>query len=462
MTARMRSTRSWLGHARSDRARWCAQRDTKVSSLSETLRSARSLTALVLTLLGLSACASSASNAGFVPYVGERRAPLLATGARGVVTTPAAPDAGELTPRAAPPRWSEERAHRWYAERGWLVGVNYIPSTAINQLEMWHAETFDPASIDRELGWAESLGFNSLRVFLHDLSWKEDEPGLYARMDQFLDIAHKHQLGVMFVIFDGVWNPSPTLGKQPAPRPFVHNSGWVQSPGAEILGNAARHAELEPYVKGVVGRFRADARIDAWDVFNEPDNRNTESYGELDLKDKSALAALLIEKAFRWAREAGATQPLTAAPWLTDFSEDAPLSPSDQAMLAGSDIISFHNYATLEDMRLRVTNLRRYRRPILCTEFMARPVGSTFNPILGYLKQQGGGAYSWGLVSGKSQTIYPWTSWKEPTGAPPEPWFHDIFDADGKPYDPKEVAYIRSVTGKRGVEPILLKASPPG
>jgi hypothetical protein len=346
-------------------------------------------------------------------------------------------------------RWSEERARKWFDERPWRVGVNYVPSTAVNQLEMWQAETFDPDTIDRELGWAESLGFTSVRVFLHDLAWKNDAPGFYDRVDKFLSIADRHHIGTMLVIFDGVWNPRPMAGKQPAPRPHLHNSGWVQSPGAEILGNPARHDELEPYVKGIVGRFARDARIDMWDLFNEPDNDNAISYKALEITDKAALATKLIEKTFRWAREAHATQPLTAAPWLTDFSDTAKMSESDRAMLDESDVITFHNYAKPEDMRVRVTNLRRYHRPIVCSEYMARPVGSTFDPILRYLKDERVGAYSWGFVNGKSQTIYPWDSWEKKYAAPPNVWFHDILQKDGKPYDPKEVAYIREITGKK-------------
>jgi hypothetical protein len=350
---------------------------------------------------------------------------------------------------ALPQRWSEQQAKQWYEVRGWLVGANYIPSSAVNQLEMWQADTFDPATIERELSWAESLGFTSLRVFLHDLAWQQDQAGFLNRVDQFLGIAQKHKLGVMLVLFDGVWNPVPKAGKQPAPRPHLHNSAWVQSPGAEILRNPARHDELASYVKAVVGRFKDDRRIDMWDVFNEPDNDNAISYPELEIKDKPALSALLVEKTFGWAREAGASQPLTAAPWLNDFSNPATLLVSDRAMLDGSDIISFHNYAKPEDMRVRVENLRRYNRPVICTEYMARPVGSTFDPILGYLKSQQVGAYNWGFVNGKSQTIYPWDSWKQKYTAAPKVWFHDIFDAKGKPFDAKEVAYIRGLTGKK-------------
>src|SRR6187455_2063217 len=90
-----------------------------------------------------------------------------------------------IAPRA---RWTIEQANAWYAKQPWLVGCNYSPRTAINQLEMWQAETWDPQTIDQELGWAHDLGFTSVRVFLHDLVWKNDRQGLLRRMDKFLDL----------------------------------------------------------------------------------------------------------------------------------------------------------------------------------------------------------------------------------------------------------------------------------
>ena len=116
-----------------------------------------------------------------------------------------------------PARWSVEKANDWAKQTGWLVGCNFIPSTAINELEMWQADTFDPKTIDRELGWAQGLGFNCVRVFLHDLPWQQDSKGFLDRMDQFLTLADKHHIKVMFVLFDSCWNPDPKLGKQPAP-----------------------------------------------------------------------------------------------------------------------------------------------------------------------------------------------------------------------------------------------------
>jgi hypothetical protein len=145
-----------------------------------------------------------------------------------------------------PGRWSAAEANAWSKKTGWLVGCNFIPSSAVNQLEMWQQETFDPKTIDRELEWAESLGFNSIRVFLHNILWKQDHRGFLLRMDQFLEIANRHHIGVMFVPLDAVWDPHPIPGRQPAPIPYVHNSRWIQAPGDAILTDPTRHNELEP------------------------------------------------------------------------------------------------------------------------------------------------------------------------------------------------------------------------
>ena len=352
------------------------------------------------------------------------------------------------TPRA---KWTAEQANTWYAKQPWLVGANYIPSSAINQLEMWQAETWDPKTIDRELGWAQDLGFTSMRVFLHDIGWREDRKGFIKRMDEFLRIADKHHIGVMFVLFDGVWDPYPKAGKQREPRPHVHNSGWVQSPGAEILGNPARQDELKEYVVDVIGHFRNDRRVQVWDIFNEPNNDNP-AYKDVELKNKFDASLQLLKKTYAWAREANPSQPLTSGVWIGTWSDPAKLHAVEKVQLDESDIITFHNYDGVEKVKQCVTSLRRYNRPVLCTEYMARPNGSRFEPILGYFREQNVGAYNWGFVDGKSQTIYPWDSWtKKYTSEPPE-WFHDILRRDGTPYNAREVQYIKSVTrGKKSV-----------
>ena len=346
-------------------------------------------------------------------------------------------------------QWSVEKASAWYEKQPWPAGCNFGPSTAINQLEMWQADTFDPATIDRELSWAEGLGFTVVRVFLHNLPYDQDSKGFIGRMEQFLKLADKHHVRVMFVLFDGVWDPFPKLGKQRDPKPFVHNSGWVQCPHQDILKDPARHDELKPYVTGVVKHFRNDKRIFAWDVYNEPDNPNKSAYGSVEVPDKAKAMMPLLKKSFAWARAAKPTQPLTSAPWIGNWGDVKKLKPMEKFMFENSDIITFHNYGDLADISKCVENLKRLHRPIICSEYMARPRKSTFDPVFGYLKENKVGAINWGFVSGKTQTIYPWDTWTTTYTAEPAVWFHDIFRADGTPFDQKEVDYIRSVTGKK-------------
>lgn len=359
-----------------------------------------------------------------------------------------------ISQTGAAEKWPAEKARQWGEKRPWLVGCNYIPSTAINQLEMWQEETFDSATIDRELGWAEDLGFNSVRVFLHHLLWEQDRAGFLARMERFLELAEKHKIGVMFVPFDSVWDPNPKLGKQREPQPGLHNSGWVQSPGAADLMNADRHGLLKEYVQGVIGHFKDDSRVQVWDLWNEPDNLNGNSYGKDKLKQEPAgkleATITLLPLVFDWAREAQPTQPLTSGVWLGNWGDPEKLSATERVQLELSDVISFHSYGPPDEMKKCVTNLKRYERPILCTEYMARPRGSTFDPLLAELRDEKVAAYNWGFVAGKSNTIYPWDSWQKPYASEPKVWFHDIFRADGSVYIPKEAEYIKGVTGAAG------------
>lgn len=343
--------------------------------------------------------------------------------------------------------WSLEKANEWQEEQGWLIGCNFTPSTAINQLEMWQEETFDPETIERELGWAEDLGFNSIRVYLHDLLWEQDSSGMLERMEEFLKIADSHDIGVMFVLFDGVWHPYPKLGTQPEPTPHVHNSGWVQSPGLDVLKDSTQDARLERYVKGIIGHFAQDDRVQVWDIFNEPDNPNVSAYGDIESKDKAELALRLLKKSFGWAREVNPNQPITSGVWRGDYSDPDQLAPMDEFMINNSDIITFHQYEGPEEFREVMTSLQQYGRPLLCTEYMARGNASTFADILPIMKENKVGAYNWGFVEGKSQTIYPWDSWTKTYTAEPELWFHDIFRSNGEPYNEEEVQLIRELTG---------------
>jgi GH35 family endo-1,4-beta-xylanase len=354
--------------------------------------------------------------------------------------------------RAQDVRWSQQKANAWYAQQPWLVGSNYIPKSAINELEMWQADTFDPEQIDRELGWAEAMGMNTMRVFLHDLLWQQDSAGFTKRIDRFLAIAARHHIRPIFVLFDSCWDPLPHLGPQHPPIPGVHNSGWVQSPGAAALSDPSQYPRLKSYVLGVVGAFAKDDRVLAWDVWNEPGADNAGSYPkqELKYKDKVERIVALLPQAFAWAREANPTQPLTSGVWDIDTSQEANKQTElQQIQLRESDVITFHNYSWPENFRREVAWLRRFERPVICTEYMARSAGSTFDAILPLAKQERVGTINWGFVAGKTQTYLPWDSWQRPyVLQQPQVWFHEVLRSDGTPYRQAEVDLIRQLTAK--------------
>ena len=344
-------------------------------------------------------------------------------------------------------RWTPAQADAWYAKQQWLVGANYTTSNAINQLEMFQAETFDPEAIDRELRWAhEQFGMNTMRVYLHDLLWQQDPQGFLKRVDTFLSIAEKNGIRPMLVLFDSCWDPDPKLGPQHRPIPGVHNSGWVQSPSRHMLVDPANDKHFRDYVEGVVGAFANDKRVLAWDLWNEPDNPGGGNYMDKQLKGEQERIAELLPQIFDWARSKKPTQPLTSGVWIgDDWSPGAAsLTAIQRTQLERSDVITFHNYEQPEAFVSRVAQLKKYGRPLICTEWLARGAGSTVDNILPIARRENIGMINWGFVDGAIQTRFPWDSWQRPyTMEPPTVWFHDLVKADGTPYRPREAELFR-------------------
>ena len=327
------------------------------------------------------------------------------------------------------PVWSAAKANVWYAKHKWINGANFTPSTAINQLEMWQADTFDPKTIDRELGYAEGIGFNTMRVFLHSMAWQQDPKGFKNRVDQYLAIADKHHIQTIFVFLDDCWNPEAKVGKQPEPKPGIHNSGWIQDPGNRKK-NADELLLLKKYVTDVLTTFKHDKRILLWDLFNEPGNSN-----------KGDASLDLLSKIFTWAKTANPDQPVSSGMW------DWNLEKLNKFQLTHSDVITYHDYEEPEKHQRVVQILKASGRPVICTEYMARLRGSTFENSMPMLKKENVGVINWGLVSGKTNTIYAWDT-PMPNGDEPKLWFHDVFKQDGTPYKQEETNLIKQLNDK--------------
>ena len=328
-------------------------------------------------------------------------------------------------------RWTKGKAWEWSKQTGWRSGCNYIPSTAINQIEMWQSSTFDSATIDKELGWAQELGFNTMRVYLSSVVWTYEADEFKKHIDQFLAIADRHGIKPILVFFDDCWNPHSQIGEQPAPKPGIHNSGWVRDPSDDLRADTTSlFPILETYLKDIMARFGDDDRVLWWDLYNEPGNSGY---------DIQSLP--LLRNAFKWAREVRPSQPVSVGLWYYRCPE------LNMIQIENSDIISYHNYLDPESHALRIGFFKAFGRPMYCTEYMARRNGSTFQTILPMLKKNNVGAINWGFVAGKTNTIFAWDE-PLPNAAEPPLWFHDIYRPDKTPFDPVEIDTIRSVNGK--------------
>lgn len=328
-------------------------------------------------------------------------------------------------------RWPAAKAKAWYAKQGWLTGANFQPSTAINQLEMFQAETFDTATINRELGWAKGLGFNVMRVYLHHLLWTSDKEGFKKRLNTYLDISTRNGIKTLFVFFDDCWNDTAWVGKQPDPKTGIHNSGWVRDPGTMIHRYPDTVKALKEYVIGVMTAFKNDQRILMWDLYNEPGNQQ-----------QFEKSLPLLKNVFAWAREVNPSQPVTAGVW----NNNEKFQELNRFQLDNSDVITYHNYQYIDVHEDAIDSLKKFDRPLICTEYMARTNASLFQLIMPLLKKENIGAINWGFVSGKTNTIYAWRT-PMPEGNEPQLWFHDIFRKDGTPFSESEVNFIRQING---------------
>ena len=323
----------------------------------------------------------------------------------------------------------------------WRFGANFIPGSAINQLEMWQEDSFDPAAIRRELSWGAALGMRVMRVYLHDLLYQQNVPGFLRRIEYYLSIAAEFDIRTVFVFFDDCWKDDFALGKQPEPVKCRHNSGWVQSPGRRAADDHTQWGRLESYVTGVMRHFADDGRILAWDLYNEPGNGTSGNHEmRSGIRGKESLP--LLNAVFEWAKAVRPRQPYTVGVWdlAPDFDE------LNKVALEQSQVVSFHCYNPPAGLSERIDFMRYLAdgRPLMCSEYMARPRGSTFASCLPLLKAKNVTAIHWGLVAGKTNTIYPW-NW-DPADGEPDQWFHDVFHPDGRMLYEEERAVFAQVS----------------
>ncbi len=340
---------------------------------------------------------------------------------------------------AAYGKWTEDAAREWYSDMDWPVGCDYVPAYAGNQLQMWDSATWDAEAIDYELGLAEDLGFNTVRVFLHHKLWEADKDAFFGHVDEFLGIADKHGISVLVTLFTNGGSEERFIGEEITPVKGIHNSIWAQTPGRTIVNDPSSWGLVEAYEKDVLQRFKDDGRIIAWCLYNEPENV------------PSVHTLPLLKKVFEWAWEVRPSQPMTATVITNPFTRKVKYYerfPIITYVCENSDVISFHCYDGTEEMEAFLKMLEPFGRPLFCTEYMARTRGCTFGSSLPLLKEHKVAAYSFGLVNGATQCHYEWNTTvdgeKVTFENEPGLWFHDIFKKDGTPFDPEETAWLKA------------------
>ena len=259
-----------------------------------------------------------------------------------------------------------------------------------------------------------------------------DDPNYFLNtLDKFMTICAKHKIKFMPALFDdcsfGITS-DPKVGKQPEPLKGWYAWAWSPSPGHSMVTDTTTYPKLEKYVTAVIARFKNDPRILLWDLYNEPTNGGLGS-----------TTFPLLKRVVAAARKVAPDQPISVDVWNND-------KRLNDIVLASSDVITFHNYGNKNDLQKHINELKKYNRPLICTEWMNRPNRSVISDNLPVFYNEKVGCMLWGLVNGKDQTELPWGH--RPGDPPPAVWQHDLYKGDFSPYHQPEIDSIRMYTSK--------------
>ncbi len=300
----------------------------------------------------------------------------------------------------------------------WMRGANYVPSYARNDVQIWL--DYDPAVIDRELGYAAKLKLNVVRVFLQVAVYETAPQRFLDNFENLLSLCAKHQIQLMPVLFDSCFDP------QVVDLQNYHDKKWMPSPGFSRLGNQDRPA-LERYIQAVVGGHRQDRRIVLWDVMNEPES--TAHYADGERGGRATIDAF-VRWALRRVKDEQPNQPLTIG-WAAQ--------PNTLAFIDLVDVICIHQYCPAAELAKWIREAqhwsRLYGKPVIMNEFIGRPQ-QPFERALPIVAEQKIGWCFWELMIGRTQFA---------EGVSP---YQGLLYPDGTCYDADEVAAVGGVSAE--------------
>ncbi|MBQ8716992.1 MAG: cellulase family glycosylhydrolase [Clostridia bacterium] len=349
-------------------------------------------------------------------------------------------------------RWSKEKIWNWYNARPWIRGCNYMSADCANRVDQWQELGFEERfkTTEEELKLVQDTGFNTVRLILEYVVWKEEHDGFMDRFERYISLCAKYGISCMIVLANDCMPPKTELWKMPAVGEQHYDWGYH---GGRKHSQHGSHKEPAPHfylddpetredyfkmVREIVSKYKDDPRICVWDLYNEP-----------GANKRDALTLPNLKRMFEAVREIDPSQPVTVGVWRIKGDESIPLSEVEQYALENSDIISYHNYQSYAENIRIIKRLKKEERPILNTEWLCRfqhnDVASLF-PLF-YLERIG--CYNWGFVAGKYQTYEPWEFIWEQYDAGKRAdidftkWFHDLYRPSHRPYDPKEIELIQ-------------------
>ena len=350
-------------------------------------------------------------------------------------------------------RWSKEKAWNFWNNNPWMVGCNYVPALTPG-LSIWQEDTIEEIlpSVHKELQLMKEIGFNTVRMWLEFDIWYHERDKYLDRVDRVLTILDSYGIKLMPVIFNdcvpfgkpkdisipypkgkGSWDKGYHGGHKDSPHvvPDGLSYGWIRWDEEE------QRTLCEQYIRDLAKRFKDDTRIIMWDLWNEPGNSK-----------RNDMSIPYLRRTFEICREENVIQPLTAGVWTYPqnygIDETLDVSPIQRVALDLSDIITFHNYDNLENVKNCIKALEKEGRPMANTEWLHRILGNTILEQLPLYYEKKIGSVHWGLVAGHGQFYLPWEWLKN---ARPELdytlWQHDIFKEDFTPYDNREIELFK-------------------
>lgn len=350
-------------------------------------------------------------------------------------------------------KWSKEKAWEWYNQFPWIRGFCYYPSCCVNRIEMWQEYGWDKVKpvIDSELKLAKEWGFNAIRIGGALELYIDQKESYLKHIDEVIEMADKYGIYVMWT-FGGdcvVQKQNYSWPKYgPQDFDFGYHSGRANSPhvvmhqpGYNLIDEPEYEEEFYEMIRTIVSKYKDDKRIIVWDIFNEAGNSL-----------RGMMSYRVIKNAFDIARSYNPIQPCASCCWSYD-KDRHPFKEIELKMLDMSDIILYHCYENYESSVEVIRFLKeKYDRPMMNTEWLHRIWHNNVEDLFPLFRKEKIGCFSWGWVTGKSQTREPWewlfNEYDNGKGRDWDftKWQHDLVRPNLRPYDYKEYEIIKRET----------------